>query len=255
MSTFVPYRLTCRCGSETTVELAYGIHITRLPWARRQILDGTFQVFTCPACGAPTAVTRSTVYTDFDRNEYVAVEPSLASNWEDIRDRNDDVFDSAFLAGPPAAAEMGTRFRKRCVFGFPALREKLLIWDAALDDLVIEGVKGQLCERLDLHPDEVMFRLGAILPGGHLTFARFDPPPPPPPGVGVHQAALPCAVDVETVPASDYRDRVDRRGEILDEYPWLRDDWLVDLYEGCTRLPPPPIPTGTGVEAASSRKT
>lgn len=263
MSTFFPYRLRCACGHVQVVDLVSGIHITRLPWARQQILDGTFQVFECPACATPTAVTAPTVYTDFDRNQYVAVESRVRGTWDKVRARQDQIFEDSFTHGPAIASEMGVRFIKRCVIGFPALREKLMIWDACLDDLVVEAVKGSLAERLGLGPGDAVFRLGAVLPGGHLTFLRFDAPGAPdvspPPGEPVLEplattagaeavwqaegaglvarSSQPAPVDAETVLAADYRRCLEGRSTIPERYPWLADEWLVDLYDGRDKEP------------------
>src|SRR5689334_10954321 len=118
MSTFRPYLLTCPCGHEHKVELVDGIHITRLPAARRQILDGEFQRFACPACGVSTVVEKPAIYTDFERNEYVAVETRIREPWPTVRARHQRIFDDSFRSGPALAGEMGVRFRKRAVVGF-----------------------------------------------------------------------------------------------------------------------------------------
>ena len=133
-------------------------------------------VVNAPRSRAPT------IYTDFDRHHYVAVETAVREDWATLRTRHDQAFENSFTRGPAIASEMGTRFRKRCVIGFRALREKLMIWDAALDDLVIEGIKGRLMERLGITPGDGVFRLAGLLPGGHLTFLQFEPSPPAPPG-------------------------------------------------------------------------
>ena len=53
MSTFYRHTLDCpACGVATEVNLAKGLHITRLPEVRAEILAGTFQVFDCP--GSPS---------------------------------------------------------------------------------------------------------------------------------------------------------------------------------------------------------
>ena len=132
---------------------------------------------------------------------------------------------------------MGTKFRKRCVIGFRALREQLMIWDAALDDLVIEGVKGRLMERLGITPGNVVFRLAGVLPGGHLTFLRFEPSLPAPPGAGVHRSTATGAVDAETVLASEYVQQLEDRARIAHAYPWLADRWLVDIHDGLVVRP------------------
>jgi len=232
MSTFYPFPLECNCGHVYTVDLAYGVHITRLPHARQQILDGRFQVFQCPACGARTAVEAPTIYTDFDLHHYVAVETAVRPDWTVLRARLEQTFENAFTLGPPIASEMGTKFRKRCVIGFQALREKLVIWDAALDDLVVEGVKGRLAERLGIDPGDGVFRLSGVLPGGHLMFLRFEPPPPAPSDCRAHRTPAAEAVDAETVIASEYLRQLEDRAAITTEYPWLADDWLVDIYDG-----------------------
>jgi CpXC protein len=232
MSTFYPFSLECSCGHIYTVDLAYGIHVTRLPQARQQILDGEFQVFQCPACGTATAVEGPTVYTDFIRHHYVAVETAVRPEWRMLRTRLDQVFENSFTLGPPIATEMGTRFKKRCVIGFQALREKLVIWDAALDDLVVEGVKGRLADRVGIRPGEGLFRLAGVLPGGHLTFLRFEPPPPAPPDTRAHRTTTAGPIDAETVIASEYLRQLEDRAGITTDYPWLADDWLVDIYDG-----------------------
>ena len=232
MSTFYAYRLECKCGHTDMVELVYGIHITRLPRARQQILDGDFQVFVCSACGERTAIEAPTIYTDFDRHQYVAVETAVRQDWATLGARHDHAFENSFTRGPAIASEMGTKFRKRCVIGFRALREKLMVWDAALDDLVIEGVKGRLMERLGITPGDGVFRLAGVLPGGHLTFLRFEPSPPAPPGTHVHHTTTMGAVDAETVLASEYVHQLEDRARIAQAYPWLADKWLVDIHDG-----------------------
>lgn len=70
MSTFRRYEATCpACEHRWTVEIARGLHITRLPRIPEQLITGRFQVFECPACRSPTVFEATVVYTDFDRHE------------------------------------------------------------------------------------------------------------------------------------------------------------------------------------------
>jgi hypothetical protein len=233
MSTFRPYLLTCPCGHQHTVDLVDGIHITRLPDARRQILDGAFQRFTCPACGVETAVEKQAVYTDFERYEYVAVETRIREPWPTIRARHQRIFDDSFRSGPPLAGEIGVRFRKRAVIGFGALREKLVLWDGGLDDLVVEAVKGDLLDEDEVHPADRVLRLASVLDGGHLLFAAFEPAPPRTADLaGVRIEEPDRQVDLRTALADHYLDRLHHRATIADDYPWLAEDWLVDLHDG-----------------------
>jgi hypothetical protein len=245
--------MRCQCGHEQTVELVWGIHITRLPLARRQILDGTFQVFECESCGEATRVTGQTVYTDFDRHHYVAIEPHIGENWVSVRALHDRVFEDSFTNGPGMASEMGVKFKKRMVFGFPALREKLMIWDADLDDLVVEALKAELADRAGLDAGEALFRLSGVLPGGHLTFLRFpadDPYDCSEDDTEISRTRVADPVDADTVLAAEYRRRLERRADIANEFWWLGDDWLVDFHDGYVTFPP--LAAALGVQAPSA---
>ena len=224
--------LRCEGGQTSEVELAAGIPITRLPEARQQILDGTFLVFDCAGCGRATAVTAPTVYTDFERHQYVVVETPQRRPWSSLREIHTRVFEDSFTLGPPIATEMASRFSKRGVYGFPALREKLLIWDAHLDDLVVEVVKAEITACLELRPDEVSFRLRAVLPGGHLLFSLHEPVPAAPDRAPEARPVLSRPVEFETVPADAYHACRDQRHGLVDRYPWLADDWIVDFHDG-----------------------
>ncbi len=165
-----------RCGAcdvRFDAPLADAMHITRLPEQRAAILERRFQVFTCPACSVETHVESDMVYTDFERWHYVAVvarAPSLAAVQEHMR-----VFDDTFTRGPAQAQAFGARMRKRVVFGHEALREKLVLWDAGLDDAAVEQAKRAAQSRLGLPPGEELWRVTTVLPGGHALIARLAP--------------------------------------------------------------------------------
>jgi hypothetical protein len=237
---FRPYDLVCAaCAHTFPVELVPAVQITHLPQARQQILDGTFQVFTCPSCAQPTAIESSLVYTDLARGQYVAVESAAGLGWQAAKLRHQAVFEECFVNAPSIARELGRTIRKRVVFGFRALREKLLLWHAELDDYVVEAVKGDLARELGLQPAEPLFRLARVLPGGHLLFARF-PPSQPASQPGAASASgdqpmrlvLPAAQGYETAPRDRYQRRRDHRGQISADFPWLQQEWLVDIHDG-----------------------
>lgn len=238
MSTFYPHPIDCpTCTHHFEVELLEGIHITRLPFVRQQILDGQFQIFPCPGCGVRIAVEASVIYTDFHRCHYVAMESGAVDDWHAAQLRHQEVFHQAFRHGPPIAQEMGRQFQKRLVFGVPALREKLLLWDARLDDRVVEALKGDRLQALGLAPDQAILRLADILPGGHLLLGRFDPLTPSR-SVDGKPTVRPTsrAVDFETLPAEDYHRMKERSHEIPRRYPWLEEEWYVDLHGGPSYL-------------------
>ena len=239
MSTFRFHHATCpACGHRFDVEIARGLHITRLPRIREQLVDGTFQVHACPSCGESAVYEATVVYTDFERGEYVATETPMSATWQTALARHQTMFRDCFEAGPPLVQEMGAKFKRRVVFGFRALREKLVLWDAGLDDRIVEAVKGDVLADEGESPRDVVLRISRVLDGGHLLFAAFEPvqrPDDVPPGEPwvVRQGA---PYDFFTAPASRYAARAAEPSAIARDYPWLHDDWFVDLHDGPSYL-------------------
>ncbi len=240
MSTFKVHTATCPACGHTgwKVEIAQGLHITRLPEIKQQLLAGTFQTHRCPKCEAPAVFEAPVVYTDFDRGEYVAVENARTGNWQAAITRHQTVFRDCFELGPPIAQEMAARFKRRIVYGYRALREKLLVWDAGLDDRAVEAVKGDLLADEGEAPREVVLRVSRILDGGHLLFSLHDPVPRPAevPADQPFVLALPPARDFLTATADRVAARMRDVASATRDYPWLQDDWFVDLHDGPSYL-------------------
>ncbi len=239
MSTFRRYEATCpACAHRWHVELARGLHITRLPHIREQLRTGRFQVFECPGCGSPTVFEATVVYTDFERHEYIACETAASASWQAAIARHQTVFRDCFDHGPPIAQEMGKAFKRRLVYGFRALREKIVLWDAGLDDRIVEAVKGDLLKEEGEAPRDLVLRISRVLDGGHLLFSVHEPirrPDDVPPGAPLVMA-LPPPVDFLTAPAALYQARAAEPSGIGRDYPWLADDWFVDVHDGPSYL-------------------
>src|SRR5213078_3587859 len=176
MTTFRIHPVSCPSGGHRfEVEIAHGLHLTRLPTIRERLIDGSFQVYACPACRESALYEATVVYTDFERGEYVAAETPSSASWQTALSRHQTVFRDCFESGPPIAQEMGAKFKRRVVFGFRALREKLVLWDAGLDDRIVEAVKGDLLAEEGESPSGVVLRIARVLDGGHLLFAAYAP--------------------------------------------------------------------------------
>ena len=142
MSTWFAEQLVCTCGHELTARLARGIHASRVPQVREQILRNELHVITCPACGAIADVHRDLTYADFDHFHWVRVaRPDELDAWAAVEAASLAQFTRIVASGSPVVAEMAERFRVRVVFDLDELRERLIVWDAGLDDAVIECVK------------------------------------------------------------------------------------------------------------------
>jgi hypothetical protein len=210
-----------KCAERFDIALFRGLRIGRLPDVRRAILARSFEVFSCPACHAVVQAHQAPlVYTDFARFQYVAVEARGPADLAAVLARHREAFDRAFLFGPAVAEELARQLVPRLVFGLGALREKLLLSDAGLDDRVVEAVKGDLLAEAGLTPQAAQLRVEEVLDGGHLLCARLGP-----------EGGGPTPVQGwMTARAERVTRRAARRDAISDDYPWLRTDWVVDLH-------------------------
>lgn len=73
---------------------------------------------------------------------HVAVQPRDLPRWAELEAEAADVFSRGYGASAPRAAqEVGAGLSARVVFGWPALREKLLAAALGLDDVTLELLK------------------------------------------------------------------------------------------------------------------
>ncbi|MEO7732081.1 MAG: CpXC domain-containing protein [Kofleriaceae bacterium] len=129
------------CAERVRLRIAVGAHIGRAPQVRAAILARTFHRFEC-ACGAAITIDTSFEYTDFERKQLflvgrVAEQPA----WRDHERRLHDTIERALQLGSPHASAFMHGLTSRVVFGVEALREKLVLAEAALDDGLVECIK------------------------------------------------------------------------------------------------------------------
>jgi CpXC protein len=144
MSTFARKPVSCpHCGDRRRREVVTSLSVGRSPHLRKEILAGTFQVFSCEACGRPFTYTGQFSYLDLERRRFIGVFPREAEqDWPRHEQRTARAYEANLGAGAPSVARsLGEGFVVRCVFGLSALREKLLIEDAGLDDVLVEAAK------------------------------------------------------------------------------------------------------------------
>ncbi len=141
MSTYSAATFTCpTCSHVGEISVLRGAHAQRAPEFRERALAGTLDDVTCTQCGRHGHAGIEMVYTDVPRGEwiYVARHAELPQ-WPDIEKRAKQLLHNA-LASSPAAAAL-PHDHVRVVFGTDELRERLVIWSAALDDAVVECLK------------------------------------------------------------------------------------------------------------------
>jgi len=146
MSIWVYTNIECTgCGHTFSDKTVDGLNLTRNPWIRQSILDGTLNTYRCPACDQVIMLERPFTYTDLDRKQLMLVRPRRHQPaWRNAERDIEDLF-HIYVANEPSRtlfdAQDLAAFKVRVVFGYAALREKLLLWDNGLDDALVELVK------------------------------------------------------------------------------------------------------------------
>ena len=203
--------------------------MTRLPAQRQAIIDETFQRYTCSSCERDFLFEGRTVYTDFNRMEYIAVEPPQLTDWRADRERHRAIYDNNVEFGPAIAKDLASGLRTRLVYGLAALREKLVVWDAGIDDRVLELCKAHWLQSQKLSPTACTLRVNTILPGGHVLMAQLRESKKPPDSHGGY--ALPEKVGNIVFRVQDIERIQQRQKRLLEATPWLRESWLIDVHD------------------------
>ncbi len=144
MSVYQDRVLTCpHCGQETVRSVAVSLNGSRAARQRAQILDGTFQRFTCTRCDATYRADGPLIYIDFDAKLWIGVYPTPAeSRWWEYEREPEHTFERNMLEHcPPVVRSWAPGFSIRTVFGIDRLREKLVAHAAGIDDRVLEAYK------------------------------------------------------------------------------------------------------------------
>ena len=144
MSLFITVEATCgKCGTVAKVDFASSVNADRRPDLRQAILDETFQATVCASCGTTIRLPAHITYLDIGRHQWILVEDAARlADWHAVEAEAVDLFKEAF--GPQAPSlqqEIGASLTARLVFGWPALREKLIAQEEGMDDVVLELLK------------------------------------------------------------------------------------------------------------------
>lgn len=174
MSLFHTITLACpACATPVNFELVASVNADRRPDLRDAILDGSFQREACPSCGTRFRAEPQFIHIELGRKLYLGVWPlAQRAAWQGCVDASRQAFDLAYgqRSGPEAQA-LAEGVALRVVFGWPALREKLLAAQAGIDDVTLELAKLELLRRLGRAP--LPGRLELRLLGVHGDTLRF----------------------------------------------------------------------------------
>lgn len=167
MSLFTTMQAECpACGAANEIEIVASVAGDRRPDLRDDIIAGTFQTIACPACGASYRPPPRFTYMDSDRQQWFVAHPAEdVGRWAHFEAEARRLFDATYGAGAsPAAQALGRGVRPRVVFGWPAVREKLLCDIHGLDDVTLELLKTATMASVPGAPiaDDTELRLDAV---------------------------------------------------------------------------------------------
>lgn len=144
MSTFAEKDVPCpHCGKMARRIVSESLNLGRSPWYAQAILDGTFQVFRCADCHQKVVVDHPLIVIDFSAKRWIACYPrQWETTWVRGVEHAEATYRDALIThAPPVAATLREGLLRRVVYGFDALREKLVALMAGLDDVWLEAFK------------------------------------------------------------------------------------------------------------------
>lgn len=140
-----------KCGRTLETEMWESVNVTLDAEFKKQILDGTFGEIVCENCGESAHIMYPFWYHDMKLERMVYV---LASQGEDDPEQIEKIEDLPKQLEFDALPDMfgDSNYIFRIVSNINDLKEKIILWDAGLDDRVMEVAK---CFTLVAARDEI----------------------------------------------------------------------------------------------------
>ena len=155
MSLFTSMNVQCpNCNETQNINAVGSVNADRRPDYRDAILDGSFQIITCSNCGTEFRMEPLFNYLEVAKGHWIAAMPSRQMpDFLEIEDEVNATFSISYGDSAPASArDIGKDLKPRLTFGWPAVREKILIASLDLNDVTIELLKLDLLRRLPEAP-------------------------------------------------------------------------------------------------------
>lgn len=166
MSLFSSISATCpHCATQQAFDAVYSVNADRRPDLRDEILDDAFQFETCENCHEQFRLDPMFVYLDIGRGQWISAKPLVAlGEWpQEQADAATLMADSYGAAASAPAQAVGEGLCARVTFGWAALREKIVVNAAGLDDVALELTKAALIRTQDDLPLTVGRELRLVL--------------------------------------------------------------------------------------------
>ena len=150
MSQSAMQEITCpKCGKKHSFQVWDSINTLEFPEMKEKVRNDEAFRYRCPDCGATALLNYNFLYHQQEDKILIFVDADGSSygDMEKILKQRGNAFDG---------------YRKRIVLSYNDFKEKLLIFDAGLDDRIVEIIKSSIWDNVeerykDKHIDEIYF--------------------------------------------------------------------------------------------------
>jgi CpXC protein len=144
MSVFRKMTVVCpACQAAQDFRGAHSVNADLRDDLRLAILNDEFQRVVCEQCERPFRIAPHFTFVDVGRSQWIAAFPlPRLAHWDADESRAQSLFHATYTGTAPQALQaVGRALKPRVVFGWAGLREKLLLAEHELDDVVVELCK------------------------------------------------------------------------------------------------------------------
>jgi len=155
-------RFTCpQCTTPNNLDWSGSLNFDRNPDLIQKVLDDTLCVIKCTNCKISFRIEPDFPCFYLTKKYWIVAHPiQLLPQWSDLEKRAFNTFDLALgEKAPSSAAELGKDVSPRIVFGWPALREKILIIQLGLNETAVELAKMIILQNVGPHAINYEYRL------------------------------------------------------------------------------------------------
>ncbi len=138
-------QITCsECKHKFETRFYDSVNVTQDPSLKDDLLNRSLNKAFCPQCKAELTIPSALLYHDMDNKLWLQTTWEEEQKWVEAETAYKDVLKSyatEYRRLAPAFASIEKKMKVRVVFGYDQLREKVLIFEAKLDDRIIEFLK------------------------------------------------------------------------------------------------------------------
>jgi len=131
------------CNNGFKTNLYHSINVSLNSSLKTKLFKGEINGVTCPTCKKEIVVATPLLYHDMNNRLWLQVTWEDEEDWKQVEE-NYRNFLTKIITGHPIFARLGPKeemYKRRLVFGYEQLAEKVVIFDSGLDDRVIEYLK------------------------------------------------------------------------------------------------------------------